>query len=326
MPIDLKGKKVLITGAAGMLGRPLLDLVYNLGARVVAWDIFEPDGLPSDVKYQNVDLNFEQDLAVSTLRSCDYVFHLAGAKGGTGIGRSKAADFLLNNTKSFVNLASAIASNKGNIKRLLFTSSIGAYPGCKQVYREDDLLRGQPHQADFYGGSAKRFGELICQSLLEQHGLDYVVVRPTACFGPYDRFDAQTGMVVGALIKRLADGESPIEVWGDGTAMRDLLYSRDAARGFLLAMTNGRSGEAYNLGTGKPITIDHVATTLARHFGSRVVFDVDKPSGQFMRAMDMSKSFKELGFVAEYAFERAAAETVEWYTKHSDNVKFDPFK
>jgi GDP-L-fucose synthase len=321
---DLKDHNVLLTGGSGLIGRPLLDLLIAEGARVTVWDMYKPKDLPKGVSYKNIDLNFEQDLASTW--DFEYIFHLAGAKGGTGIGRSKAADFFLANVKSFVNLASRLASGKGNLRRLLYVSSIGAYPGDKQIFRECDLWKGLPHQSDFYGGFSKRVGELICAALHEQHGLDYVVVRPTNCFGPHDRFDAKTSMVVGALIRRAADGENPLRVWGDGSAMRDLLYSQDAARGMLLAMKNGESGEAYNLGTGKPVSIKAVAEAVGRNFGVRVEFDGQKDTSGFMRAMDMSKSKEQLGFTAEWAFERGVAETIEWFKNNQGGERFDPFK
>jgi GDP-L-fucose synthase len=322
---NLNSSNVLLTGAAGLLGRPLLDLLVAEGARVTVWDMYQPKDLPKGVLYKNVDLNFEQD--TPSTWEFEYIFHLAGAKGGTGIGRSKAADFFLANVKSFVNLASRLASGKGNLKRLLYVSSVGAYPGDRQIHKEEALWDGLPHQADFYGGMSKRVGEVMCAALREQHGLDYVVVRPTGCFGPHDRFDADTGMIVGALIKKMANANGePVTVWGDGSAMRDLLYSKDAAMGMLLAMKNGASGEAYNLGTGKPVSVKEVAETIARHFGAKLEFDSTRPTGGQIRAMDTVKSKRDIGFVATTPIGIALAETIEWFRHNQDGQRFDPFK
>jgi GDP-L-fucose synthase len=325
MPIDLKGSRVLLTGGAGLIGRPLLDLLVAEGAILSVWDMYEPAGLPKGVEYKNVDLNFDQD--IPSTNKFEYIFHLAGAKGGTGIGRTKGADFLIGNVKSFTNLADRIRQAGNKLKRLLYVSSVGAYPGDKHIFREDQMWDGVPHESDAAGGWSKRFGEIMCGALRMQHGLETVIVRPTNCFGPYDRFDAETGMVVGALIRKMADANGePVKVWGDGLAMRDLLYSEDAAKGMLLAMTNGTDGEAYNLGTGKPISIKEVAETIARNFGARLEFDAERPTGGQIRAMDMTKSKRDLGFVASTPFGVAIAQTCEWFRNHHDSKRFDPFK
>ena len=325
--IELSGKNVLVTGATGLLGRPLVDALIKRGAKVTGIG-FEslPADWPRAAAYLRADLS-EFDGWTNQTYEIDYIFHLAGAKGGVGIGQTKAADFMRGNILSTVNMFSEIISEDNRPQRILYVSSVGAYPGDRVVFNEnEDIWRGPPHRSDFYGGVSKRFGEALCEAHRVQHGIDYVVVRPTNCFGPYDRFDPETGMVIAALIARAEAGERPLKVWGDGLAMRDFLYSKDAAEQMILAMTRGESGEAYNLGTGKAVSLGAVLGDLkAIYRDLEWQFDYTKPSGPGLRQMDMRK-LAALGVLFCARMPLALTETVEWYRANKSYAKYDPFK
>lgn len=332
--IDLKYKNVLVTGCSGLLGRPLVDKLIERGASVygVGYEK-QPVDWPQKAVYGQIDMS---DGCENMLQDIEYVFHLAGAKGGVGIGQTKAADFMRGNILSTANLFSEIVSEldqETHVQRVLFTSSVGAYPGNQEVFYEyEDIWSGPPHPSDFFGGMAKRVGEALCEAHRKQYGLDYVIVRPTNCYGPYDRFDPETGMVIAALIARIEAGERPLKVWGDGTARRDFLYSKDCAEGMILAMERGESGEAYNLGTGLAVDLRQVVSLITGRcdHACEVEFDASKPSGPYRRQMDMQKSFRAFGNFLKYdnvsGMANALDETVEWYRANKDYQKYDPFK
>ena len=333
--IDLKGKKVLVTGASGLLGRPLVDKLILRGADVHGIGIEpKPRDWPESAKYVSGDLGLWPMFTpladfLDLYEPFEYIFHLAGAKGGVGIGRKRAADFLKANLESAMRFFDYLMIwPERRPKRILFTSSVGAYPGDKDIFVESDLENGPPHVSDYFGGYAKRFGEVLLKAYKEQHGLDYVVVRPTNCFGPYDRFDPETGMVVAALIAKFERGDDPVKIWGDGLAQRDFLYSEDCAKGMIRIMEKGQSGEAYNLGTGVAKPIFRIAQSLSMVYSNRAFeFDKTKPSGPEVRVMNMNKTFN----LIDYGWSRTALmdalrETVEWYRENKDYQKYDPFR
>ena len=328
MSHELEGETCLVTGAAGMLGIQLCRQLYDVeGAYVVAADMAKDK--PKDlvaIAYRRLDLNDEAlvaELIASTKPA--YLFHLAGAKGGAGIGRRNGLDFLLANVTCTIGI---VRQALDKVKRMLFTSSVGAYPGNKSLFKETDAWSGEPHQSDYWGGWAKRYGELMCKAAAEQYGLDYVVVRPTNCFGPLDRFDKDTGMVIPALIARLEAGENPLVLKCNQNAMRDFLYAPECARGMIAAMKNGRSGEIYNLGVGSPVYIARIAEMLCGIYGVRLEVNHCDDSAPNIRCMDMTKSKKELGFtpVPNGMIANQLRETVEWYKENKGLVTFDPFK
>ena len=327
---DLLGKTVLVCGASGLLGRPLVDKLMERGAFVIGVGYEQrPNDWVDGADYRCVDLSdyaeAEFIFDTITIQSVDCVFHLAGAKGGVGIGRQSAADFMHANIQSTINILTML--DKKRLPRFLFTSSVGAYPGDRNIFVEDQLEAGPPHESDYFGGYAKRFGEILCKAYREQYGLDYVVVRPTSCYGPYDRFDPETGMVIAALIARIEAGENPLRVWGDGQARRDFLYSKDCAEYMIRAMERGRSGEAYNLGTGIATKLDLMVAALSLCYPDlKIEFDATKPSGPSTRQMDMTKSRLELNLPEFTSPIDALLETIDWYRANRNYQKYDPFK
>lgn len=326
--IDLTERKVLVTGGCGMIGIQLATQLADVeNAVVYVTDLQEkkPKELES-ISYHRADLNDpEQAAMVFALVRPDYVFHLAGAKGGTGIGRTKSLTFLLANLRCTMNVVNA---SIGSAKRLLFTSSVGAYPGSKSLFKESDAWAGDPHPSDYWGGWSKRYGELMCRAAAEQYEFDFVAVRPTNVFGPHDRFDVETGMVIPALITRLEDGENPLVLRCNKNAMRDFLYAGECARGMIAAMKNGERGEIYNLGVGSPVYVARIAEILCGIYGVKLEVNHVEDGAPQIRCMDMAKSKDQLGFYPppNGAINKQLKDTVAWYKANKGLVKFDPFK
>lgn len=301
---DLKGKTVALTGALGLIGRPLHKLLIDEGAIVLPIDLRSGDCF-------RVDLNdYAETLDFFTNHKVDHVFHLAGKKGGASTGRTQGLDFLTANVRCTMNLVEALVEC-GFKGRLLFTSSVGAYPGNLVIFEESQALDGEPHASDYYGGHGKRVGELLCRAAHEQHGLDFVTVRPTNCFGPWDTSRIETAMVITALIRRLEAGENPLVLTGNPETRRDFLYSECAAAGMIEAMRRGRITEIYNLGVGAHVSIRMVAEVLADMYQRKLVIKETHDAAPSFRLMDMEKTKSELGFRATFSVEQLR-ETVEW--------------
>ncbi len=321
--MNFKGKKVLVTGGTGLIGRPLVNMLLEKGSQVRVVSLDQPIGM-NDVEFQLGDLT-EKQPCFDACKDIDCVFHLAGVKGGVGIGKSKAAEFFFLNT--IVNLQMLEAARKQNVQDYLFTSSIGAYPDA-EIYSEDDLWSGLPHESDKYGGWSKRIGELQCSAYFEQYGMNISVVRPANIYGPYDNFNPKTAMVVGALVNRVCSGEDPLIVWGDGSASRDFLFSEDCAEGILKAMDHA-SCDPLNLGSGRAVSVKYLVESIckAAEKSPEIVWDTTKPSGNAMRLMNISKAKKCIGFEVHNSIGVGIKKTVNWYLDNQDHGKhrFSPF-
>ena len=305
------GKKVLVTGGTGLIGRYLVRRLLTLGARttVVSLDEAPP---PDGYEFVRGDLRDFQ-FCKSVVTGQQYVFHLVGVKGSVGIGRSMAASFLVPTLQCNTNVLEA--SRLAGVERVLYTSTLGVYPPAP-VLKEDDAWTAPPQHADRYAGWAKRIGELQVQAYKEQYNwCPIAIVRPANVYGPGDNFDPKTAMVVPALIARTASGENPLCVWGDGKAVRDFIFSDDVARGMLLAVALAADGTPINLGSGKGISIREAVETIVASAGgtTRITWDTSKPTGEDVRVLDVARARERLGFQCLYSFREGIERTVQWY-------------
>jgi len=117
-------------------------------------------------------------------------------------------------------------------------------------------------------------------------------------------------MVVPSLIKKAMENEV-LEVWGDGSPIRDLIYTDDVAEGMLHVVEN-KITEPLNLGSGTGITIREVAEIIAEHFGREIVWDTTKPMGDRKRLMSM-ESARTHGFTPRTSLKEGLIKTIEWY-------------
>jgi GDP-L-fucose synthase len=314
-----KDKKVLVTGGTGLVGRPLVELLLQAGAKVRVASLDDESRCPKGVEFMRGNL-IHWDFCQKIVKDVDYVFHVAGIKGSVGIGNSKAASFfvplLLFNTHMME------AAKQAGVKRYLFTSSIAVYPPV-DVFIEDNAWDDAPHPSDKYAAWAKRIGELQAEAYKLEYGWDKVaIVRPANVYGPYDNFDAKTAMVIPALIRRVVDGENPLVVWGDGSEIRDFIFSRDVAKGMLLALEKGANCIPINLGSGQRITIKEVVETIIRHIPNppTIRWDKSKKAKQRVRLMDTTRAKKMIGFEAMTTLSEGIKETIDWYFQNEKTV------
>lgn len=315
--IQFSGKKVLVTGGTGMIGNALCELLAERGAQIRISSLDKNPVLLPGVEFLRLDLTKIED-CLQACADMNYVFHLAGIKGGVGIGRSQGALFLEGN--ALMNLHMLKAARESGVKRYLFTSTIGVYPDA-EIFCENEVWDKPPHRSDWYGAWGKRLGELQCEAYLEQYGYESVIVRPANVYGPYDNFNPKTAMVIGSLIARATSGESPLTVWGDGTSVRDFIYSKDCAWGMLLAMEKAKPCDPLNLGSGVGISIRVLAETICKYVPGKpkIEWDASRPAGNKIRLMDISKARKEIGFEPKHSLEAGIRETIEWYLSHQEN-------
>ncbi len=306
------GRGVLVTGGTGLIGRQVARLLCDAGADVTIVSLDEVVVDPR-AKHLKADLT-ELATCLDLTRGVDDVFHLAGIKGSVTMTVERPASHFVPALMFNTNMLEA--SRRNRVGRLLFTSSIGAYASA-DVFREGVGDDGPP--MDFYGGWAKRMAEYQIQTYKIQHGMEnFAVVRPCNVYGPGDNFDPANAMVVPSLMGRIAAGEDPVKVWGDGSAVRDFAYSRDVAEGCILALHHGTRGGYVNLGSGCGVSVRELVETLAGFLRFRYEFDPSKPAGYPMRVMDVSRAREQIGYVPSTSLAQGLQETWAWFQEHRD--------
>ena len=175
--------------------------------------------------------------------------------------------------------------------------------------READALRPtSPYSA------SKAGGELLAHSFLDSFGLPVVITRGSNSYGPFQFPEKIIPLYIVNAIEGL-----PLPLYGDGSALRDYLYSEDHCRGIEAALFRGVPGEAYNLGTGVETSGRQVAQAIAESFGPSapaVEMVRDRAGHDYRYALDSSKARQDLGWHPEVGFAEGLARTIAWYREH----------
>ncbi|MGE5280516.1 MAG: NAD-dependent epimerase/dehydratase family protein [Deltaproteobacteria bacterium] len=310
--VSFKGKRVVVTGGTGLIGRQVVDLLCGAGARVT---IVSLDRITVDDRAEHVYADLT-DFAVckKATRDADSVFHLAGIKGSVVVARSKLASHFVPTMMMNLNVLEACRLN--GVKKVVYTSSIGAYSDT-DVFRESDY-RLDSIPMDF-AGWAKRMAELQIHAYKVQHGLEnFAIVRPSNVYGPGDNFDPENAMVIPTLMWRIYQKEDPVVVWGDGSAVRDFAYSRDVAEGVILALHHGTKGEFVNLGAGRGYSVRELVEALHSFLDFNYTFDTSKPAGFPKRVMDIARARETIGYDPSTTLADGLKATWEWFVEHQD--------
>jgi GDP-L-fucose synthase len=307
------GRNVLVTGGSGLIGRQIVKMLSHAGAHVcvVSLDKIEIDERADHVFGDLTDF----EVCKSVAQGMDYVFHLAGIKGSIEVTQSKPASFFVPLLMFNTNVLEACRLN--NVEKVVYTSSIGAYPSA-EIFFESQGNDGPP--MDMFPGWAKRMAEMQILAYKIQYGLDnFSIVRPCNVYGPGDNFDPENAMVIPSLMWRIHQKENPVSVWGDGSAIRDFAFSRDVAEGTILAAYHGTKGEPFlNLGSGMGCSIKELVETLQSFLDFETFFDTQKPSGFPRRVMDISLARKVIDYNPTTSLKEGLVETWEWFIRNPD--------
>ena len=311
-------RNVLVTGGTGLIGQPLVKMLVDKGANVTVVSLDDPDRVQQGVNFARVDLR-EFSNCITACENMDMVFQLAGVKGSPAMTAKRPASFFVPTITFNTNMMEA--ARLCGVKKYLFTSTIGVYSPA-EVFYEDDVWKTFPSVNDKFAGWAKRMGELQAEAYrIEYDWNDISIVRPANVYGTYDNFDPGNAMVIPSLIKRALDGEDPLVVWGDGSAIRDFIHARDVASGMLLVMEK-EENRPVNIGSGVGCSIKEIVDIIISNMKNKpkVVWDTSKPSGDKKRLMDITRA-KSIGFKPDVPIEKGISEVMEWYQENKDIVE-----
>ncbi|MBL7036434.1 GDP-L-fucose synthase [Candidatus Microgenomates bacterium] len=308
--MNLKNKKILITGSDGFLGRYVVEE-------------FIKNGIPKQnlflYKKSKFDYRKAQDCK-RAVRSMDVVIHLAAMVGGIGLNIKKPGELFYDNLIMGVQLMEE--ARKAKVEKFVALGTVCAYPKDTPIpFKEADLWKGYPESTNAPYGLAKKMLLVQSQSYRKQYGFNSIYLLPVNLYGPGDSFNEGRSHVIPALIKKIVEahnsGQKKVDVWGDGSATREFLYVKDAARAIFLATKKYSKSDPVNIGSGKEISIKNLVKLISSKvgLGGEIVWDKTKPNGQPRRMLDTSKAYKEFGFKSKVGFEEGLSETIKWFNE-----------
>ena len=303
-----RGRRVLVTGGGGFLGRHIVERLAAEGPAALA--------APRSREY---DLR-DRDAVARCLRDTrpELIVHAAAAVGGIGANLQSPGRFFYDNAVMGVQLIEE--ARLQGVEKLVCLGTICAYPERTPVpFREEDLWNGYPEPTNAAYGLAKKMLLVQLQAYRQEYGFRGIYLLPVNLYGPGDNFDPDSSHVIPAMIRKLREaqdrGESEVVLWGDGSPTREFLHVRDAADAVALAAERYDAPEPVNVGAGFEISIRELAEKVAGLVGFRgaIRWDASRPNGQVRRSLDTSRARELFGFVARTDFDEGLRETVAWW-------------
>jgi len=297
-----------VTGGGGLIGGAIVRRLKHEGYQ----HVFAPT---------RTEIDLTDPVAVRWMFSVykiDYVFHCAARVGGIKDNAENPVDFLVQNLRIQDNVITNAAAY--GVKKLLFLASSCCYPNeCAQPLQEKMLFSGPIHPDTEPYALAKLSGIKLCQYLWRERKCHFFAALPCNVFGPGDNFDPRTAHVVSGLIARMHAArisDAPINVWGDGTQRRELIYVEDLVTALLLLMEKYDKPFPINAGSGVEYTIRHLAFAIAEAVGfqGNIRFDGAGHTGVHHKLMDNYK-LNQLGFTAKTPLVDALRWTYEDFLK-----------
>jgi GDP-L-fucose synthase len=310
--VELSGKRVLVTGGAGFLGKQVVAQLVAAGAQ---------EDLITVVRSRDYDL-CKMPACETVVQNQDIIIHLAAHVGGIGLNREKPAELFYDNLMMGAQLIHA--AYQAGVEKFVCVGTICAYPKFTPVpFKEDDLWNGYPEETNAPYGIAKKALLVQLEAYRQQYGFNGIYLLPVNLYGPEDNFDPSSSHVIPALIRKVYEaqqrGDTELPAWGDGSPTREFLYSTDAARGIVMATQGYDAPEPVNLGTGSEISIRDLVELICElmEFKGEIVWQTDQPNGQPRRCLDTQRAQETFNFVAQTDFRQGLANTIEWYRQHA---------
>jgi len=319
----LQDKEVLVAGAAGLIGSNLIKRLLSEGA-VVRGTLHrrQPVVVDDRIEYVKCDLTKGEDCR-RVVEGMRYVFHCAAHTSGAA---TTATTPMVHVTPNIlINSQMLEAAYEAQVSKFLWLGSSTGYPpsGHRPV-KEEAMFEGEPYDKYFFVGWMKRFTEILCRMYGEKlpKPMTTIVLRPSNVYGPNDDFEPATSHVTPALIRKVVERQDPVEVWGTGDDVRDLIYVDDMVEAIVGAMEKIESYTVINIGLGKGYSVKEILQMILELDGytdARMVFNISKPTMIPIRLVDTTKAKTVLGFKAKTDLRAGLRKTIKWY-RESRNI------
>lgn len=299
---------ILVTGGSGLVGTAISGSEYiKLSSRKA-----NLENLP------------EVDKAFRHFRP-DHVIHAAGKVGGVLSNMTYKANYLVSNLKMNINVLET--AKKFRVNRLVAFLSTCVFPvNADYPLSEDQIHLGPPAESNDSYAYAKRMMDMQIKAYRKQYGLHWVSVIPTNIYGINDNFSLEHGHVIPSLIHKCylaKKHKMPFIIWGSGEPLREFLYSKDVALLTKWALKNYDEDEPIIFSTGEEVSIRFVAEKIAKlmQFDGEIIFDRDKPDGQFRKPTSIKKLRSYLPHFRFTPLEVGLKETINWFEENYPKVR-----
>jgi GDP-L-fucose synthase len=302
--------RILVTGGTGLLGTGLRLIADDYPGREFLFLGSKDCDLTKPEAVRQVVASFRPDA----------ILHYAALSGGIEYSLAYPATLLRDNVLMNFNVLEAARVNR--VKKVVMALSVGMYPPDAPLpLREEFIHDGPPHHTNAEYAFAKRLVDPAIRAYRKEYGMNVIGFVPNGIFGENMNFRKKESIMLAALIRRFyeeKDTGEPLEVWGDGTPLREYTYSRDMARATMWCLDHYDEEQFLNIGTNEEHSIREIAERICSFLGietSRLYFNREKPNGVFRRNTDNSR-FLSLSRFQYTPFEEGLKNTIDWFVRH----------
>ncbi len=299
----------IITGGAGFIGSHLCDYLLELKKtkKIIIIDNLK-DGskknLDLSLKSKKVHL-FRKDIrnkkSFSNLfKKIDIVFHLA-AQSDIVPSIENPIEYLESNVNGTLNILESMRANK--IKKLVFAASSSCYgiPISTPTKETDKTNLKYPY------AFSKNLAEQMIIHWSNVYNINYISLRLFNVYGPRSRTNSAYGAALGIFMKQKLSNK-PFTVVGDGRQKRDFIHVRDVARAFYLASISKKKNEIYNVGSGKPISVNYLLNLIG---GDKKIYIPKRPGEPDITHANINKIKKFLKWKPRIPIEKGIKNVLE---------------
>jgi nucleoside-diphosphate-sugar epimerase len=311
-----KIKKALVTGGAGFIGSHITDALVSNGCQVAVIDNLSTGKLSNlehvkdEIKFYKGDI-LDQVILEKAVKNCDVIFHQAAIVSVPWSIENPVDSAMVNEMGTLSVLESA---RKNNVRRVVSASSSAVYGDDPQLPKSENMALKplSPYAVQ------KLTGEYYSGLYYKLYGLETVCMRYFNVYGPRQDPTSPYSGVISIFMSKAVSKKTPV-IYGDGNQYRDFVFIDDVVRANLLAAsTDGASGEVFNVGTGKYVTINGLWEMACELSGINI-----KPEHESLKPGDIVESVanidhaqKILQFKPEYSFKNGLEITFNWYKKN----------
>jgi UDP-glucose 4-epimerase len=303
-----------VTGGAGFIGSELVRQLAARGDRVRVVDNLVngkrenvEDVLSDRVSLAQIDVR-DVDALRSELRHVRIVYQLACL----GVRHSVHSPHENHDVNATATLRLLAASRDASVERFVYVSSSEVYGTARWA----PMTEEHPTFPCTVYGASKLAGECYARAYFRTYGYPTVVVRPFNTYGPRSHHEGDSGEVIPRFLLRCLAGK-PMIVFGDGAQTRDFTYVSDTAAGILRAgECDAAIGETINLGSGREVTINELARTVAEVAGRAdavIQHDGPRPGDVLRLCADMAVARERLGYAPAIPLADGLRRLMAWY-------------